>query len=114
MAEALVGWQALRAGYGTPGDYIDFVRANGDWPGLALLREQGDARLRPDLPPQDIRDWFGDRLPETLAAENANRYKTRFVASAVHDLLQPLNAARMFVSALRGRLHEDGGLRDSR
>ncbi|WP_369943219.1 PAS-domain containing protein [Xanthomonas medicagonis] len=37
-------------------------------------------------------------------AENANRYKTRFVASAVHDLLQPLNAARMFVSALRGRL----------
>ncbi|MET7142825.1 PAS-domain containing protein [Xanthomonas sp. PPL139] len=39
-------------------------------------------------------------------AENANRYKTRFVASAVHDLLQPLNAARMFVSALRGKLHD--------
>ena len=47
----------------------------------------------------------------TLAAENANRYKTRFVASAVHDLLQPLNAARMFVSALRGRLHEDDARR---
>ncbi|MFT4246735.1 MAG: PAS-domain containing protein [Pseudomonas sp.] len=41
-------------------------------------------------------------------AEAANRYKTRFVASAVHDLLQPLNAARMFVSALRGHLHDDG------
>lgn len=37
-------------------------------------------------------------------AENANRYKTRFVAAAVHDLLQPLNAARMFISVLRGRL----------
>ncbi len=37
-------------------------------------------------------------------AEAANRYKTRFVASAVHDLLQPLNAARMFLSALRGKL----------
>ncbi|WP_447945544.1 hybrid sensor histidine kinase/response regulator [Stenotrophomonas indicatrix] len=37
-------------------------------------------------------------------AEQANRYKTRFVASAVHDLLQPLNAARMFVSVLRGKL----------
>ncbi|WP_430540470.1 hybrid sensor histidine kinase/response regulator [Pseudoxanthomonas japonensis] len=47
----------------------------------------------------------------TQAAENANRYKTRFVASAVHDLLQPLNAARMFVSALRGRLHEDDAQR---
>ena len=42
-------------------------------------------------------------------AEAANRYKTRFVASAVHDLLQPLNAARMFVSALRGHLRDDGG-----
>ncbi|PPU92168.1 hybrid sensor histidine kinase/response regulator [Xanthomonas albilineans] len=41
-------------------------------------------------------------------AENANRYKTRFVAAAVHDLLQPLNAARMFVSALRGKLHDTG------
>ncbi|MCW5580645.1 MAG: PAS-domain containing protein, partial [Luteimonas sp.] len=38
-------------------------------------------------------------------AEQANRYKTRFVAAAVHDLLQPLNAARMFLSALRARLH---------
>ena len=42
----------------------------------------------------------------TAAAENANRYKTRFVAAAVHDLLQPLNAARMFMSALRGKLAE--------
>ena len=37
-------------------------------------------------------------------AERANRDKSRFVAAAVHDLLQPLNAARMFVSALRGQL----------
>lgn len=37
-------------------------------------------------------------------AEQANRYKTRFVAAAVHDLLQPLNAARMFLSAMRSRL----------
>ncbi|OEY99221.1 MULTISPECIES: PAS-domain containing protein [Stenotrophomonas] len=40
-------------------------------------------------------------------AERANRYKSRFVASAVHDLLQPLNAARMFVSVLRGKLSGD-------
>ena len=37
-------------------------------------------------------------------AERANRSKTRFVTAAVHDLQQPLNAARMFVSALRERL----------
>lgn len=37
-------------------------------------------------------------------AERANRYKTRFVAAAVHDLLQPLNAARLFAGALHQRL----------
>lgn len=71
VAEALVGWQALRAGFGEFGDYLQFIRSHPDWPGLALLRERGDARLRPDLPPGEIRDWFGDRLPLTLRAETA-------------------------------------------
>lgn len=39
-------------------------------------------------------------------AEEASRYKSRFVASTVHDLMQPLNAARMFASLLHG--HPDG------
>ncbi|MHB0776265.1 hybrid sensor histidine kinase/response regulator [Halomonas sp. WWR20] len=33
-------------------------------------------------------------------AEDANTSKTRFLAAASHDLLQPLNAARLFTSAL--------------
>lgn len=33
-------------------------------------------------------------------AERANRNKTRYVAAAVHDLLQPLNAARLYSGAL--------------
>ena len=37
-------------------------------------------------------------------AEEANRSKTSFVAAAVHDLMQPLNAARMFVDAVRARM----------
>ena len=37
------------------------------------------------------------------AAEQANLSKTRFLAAASHDLLQPLNAARLFVSALTTR-----------
>jgi PAS domain S-box-containing protein len=36
-------------------------------------------------------------------AETANASKTRFVAAASHDLLQPLNAARLFASALESR-----------
>lgn len=38
-----------------------------------------------------------------IAAEKANLSKTRFLAAASHDLLQPLNAARLFVSALGDR-----------
>jgi len=36
-------------------------------------------------------------------AEAANMSKTRFFAAASHDLLQPLNAARLFVSALESQ-----------
>ena len=38
-----------------------------------------------------------------LAAESANIAKTRFLAGASHDLLQPLSAARLFVAALGER-----------
>lgn len=43
----------------------------------------------------------------TAEARRANRDKTRYVAAAVHDLLQPLNAARLFAGALRGPLHAE-------
>ena len=35
-----------------------------------------------------------------IALEQATRSKTRFLAAASHDLVQPLNAARLFTSAL--------------
>jgi two-component system, sensor histidine kinase len=40
------------------------------------------------------------------AAERANASKSRFVAAASHDLLQPLSAAKLFLAALENR---DGG-----
>jgi signal transduction histidine kinase len=40
-------------------------------------------------------------------AEEANATKTRFVAAASHDLLQPLNAARLFASALEERAGDE-------
>lgn len=36
-------------------------------------------------------------------AEDANRSKDKYLAAASHDLLQPMNAARLLVSALRER-----------
>ena len=48
----------------------------------------------------------------THLAEEANIGKTRFLAAAGHDILQPLNAARLYASVLVNRLHdgEDGAL----
>ena len=45
-------------------------------------------------------------------AEEANISKTRFVAAASHDILQPLNAARLYVTSLMERQgqSEDGRL----
>lgn len=39
-------------------------------------------------------------------AVGANASKTRFLAAASHDLLQPLNAARLFTGALQSILHD--------
>jgi Na+/proline symporter/CheY-like chemotaxis protein len=45
-------------------------------------------------------------------AEDANISKTRFLAAASHDILQPLNAARLYVTSLVER--QNGGGEDSR
>src|SRR6202034_2367074 len=39
-------------------------------------------------------------------ADDANVSKTRFVAAASHDILQPLNAARLYVTSLIERQHD--------
>ena len=45
-------------------------------------------------------------LKAKSVAEQANQSKTRFLASASHDLLQPMNAARLFTSALAGKARD--------
>lgn len=42
-------------------------------------------------------------LDAKTAAEKANLSKTSFIAAASHDLLQPLNAARLFIGSLSER-----------
>ncbi|MCB1469531.1 MAG: PAS-domain containing protein, partial [Rhizobiaceae bacterium] len=43
-----------------------------------------------------------------MFAEEANLGKTRFLAAAGHDILQPLNAARLYASSLMERVPQDG------
>ena len=48
-----------------------FLRNHPDWPGLDLLIQRGEARLRPGADPDDIRLWFDGRSPTTRAGLNA-------------------------------------------
>ena len=66
-----------------------------------------------------VRERTGEltRLNAELArakaeADDANVSKTRFIAAASHDILQPLNAARLYVTSLieRQRSADDAGL----
>lgn len=60
-----------------------------------------NAKLRLEI---EERTRMAEALRRAKAeAEDANLGKTRFLAAASHDLLQPLNAARLFVSALSER-----------
>ncbi len=64
---------------------------------------------------RDINETLEQRVAErtrqlahaTATAEHANLSKTRFVAAASHDLLQPLNAARLFNAALHDKAAQD-------
>ena len=58
------------------------------------------------------------RLNEELGlakqkADDANVSKTRFLAAASHDILQPLNAARLYATSLLERMEKDAGALDA-
>ncbi|WP_136635127.1 PAS-domain containing protein [Pseudooceanicola onchidii] len=54
---------------------------------------------------QDRTKELGIALAE---AERANASKSRFVAAASHDLLQPLSAAKLFINSLAGSVENAG------
>ncbi|MCB8839293.1 PAS domain-containing hybrid sensor histidine kinase/response regulator [Aurantimonas sp. VKM B-3413] len=70
----------------------------------AALREMNESlEERVRLRTAELTTANGELAKARAAAESANLGKTRFLASAGHDILQPLNAARLYVSALEER-----------
>ena len=52
---------------------------------------------------EELQRLNGELLRAKADAEEANLSKTRFLAAASHDILQPLNAARLYASSLLDR-----------
>jgi signal transduction histidine kinase/CheY-like chemotaxis protein len=72
------------------------------------LREANETlELRVAQRTSELREALSSQEQAKRQAEAANASKTRFLAAASHDLLQPLNAARLFTSALRHQPHLD-------
>ncbi|MGD0633567.1 MAG: PAS domain-containing hybrid sensor histidine kinase/response regulator [Beijerinckiaceae bacterium] len=53
---------------------------------------------------EELQRLNGDLIKAKAEAEEANISKTRFLAAASHDLLQPLNAARLYATSLKERV----------
>ncbi|GAA3906623.1 hypothetical protein GCM10022228_16070 [Halomonas cibimaris] len=76
--------------------------------GFFALYQDITERRQAELALQETNETLEERVDERTQelfrakqlAEDANASKTRFLAAASHDLLQPLNAARLFTSAL--------------
>src|SRR5262249_1999546 len=77
-------------------DITDYKR-----PELALREANRTLEQRIAQRTHELREALKAQEQAKRQAEAANASKTRFLAAASHDLLQPLNAARLFTSALR-------------
>ncbi|GGY30967.1 hybrid sensor histidine kinase/response regulator [Rhodanobacter panaciterrae] len=73
----------------------------------ALIEVNETLELRVEQRTAELSEALVATAHARRAAETANISKTRFLAAASHDLLQPLNAARLFTSALRQHLGLD-------
>jgi PAS domain S-box-containing protein len=77
----------------------------------ALIDANESLELRVQQRTRELSEALDAQRHAKLEAENANLSKTRFLAAASHDLLQPLNAARLFSSALNAQPPEEPGAR---
>ena len=92
-------WAALQ---GDPGHWV-FAALSAIWvPMVAVLaRNHGRSTVESLALRYENLDLLGDLQRQRDIAEQSNIAKSRFLASASHDLRQPVHALGMFVGALR-------------
>ncbi len=108
---------------GARGQVLEFHSARLDGGGLVISFADVTKRVEAEDELERINDALEGRVEERTAAltrvnselesarakaDAANRDKTRFLAAASHDLLQPLNAARLYTATLIERSGDSG------
>lgn len=81
------------------GIYLDVTARHEAETALARTNETLEERV--EVRTSELRELNAALDQARKEAEQATASKTRFLAAASHDVLQPLNAARLFVSALK-------------
>jgi len=71
VAADLVEWRRLRSGAGTLPEVEAFLGRRADWPGLALIRQNGEARLSQAASAEQVMAYFAERAPVTAAGSIA-------------------------------------------
>jgi Na+/proline symporter/signal transduction histidine kinase len=97
------------------GSYIPHFDDRGHVVGFFLLYVDTTERRRAEAVLRNLNESLEKRVVERTVeletararAEDLNIGKTRFIAAASHDLLQPLHAVRLFVAALSERYRDD-------
>jgi signal transduction histidine kinase/HAMP domain-containing protein len=99
-----------------PGDVVLQIRGN-PVPGVGYATSYTDvsAYKRVEEKLRGLAESLERRVSERTAdleraireADRANRSKSKFLAAAVHDLSQPINAARLYVSAIKEDLRNN-------
>jgi PAS domain S-box-containing protein len=97
------------------GSYIPHFDDRGQVLGFFLLYVDTTERRQAEKALRNVNESLERRVAERTneletarsRAEQANIDKTRFIAAASHDLLQPLHAVRLFVAALGERYRTD-------
>ncbi|MET3926749.1 PAS-domain containing protein [Devosia sp. 2618] len=108
---------------GNAGQTLEFHSSRLPNGGLVISFTDATARVRAESALAGVNSSLEERVAERTAAltrvnaelemarakaDAANHDKTRFLAAASHDLLQPLNAARLYTSTLIERAQSTG------
>lgn len=65
VARDVVVWVRLRDGAGNWDEYLDFLAAHPDWPGLQTLRRAGERQMPSGMPPEQVFAFFAVEPPQT-------------------------------------------------